>query len=181
MNGLMNGKTCLITGATSGIDEVAAHELDAQGAIIVVNGRNEEKCITTVDNIKRKTGNTKVNYILADLSSQNEVRKLASKFKTQFNELNILINNAGVVIGNRQESVDGIKMTFAVNHISHFLLTNLLLDTIKGSAPARIINVSSAVHSWSSINFEDLNGRKEYTAMNAYAQSKLSNILFTYE
>lgn len=181
MNNNLNKKICLITGATSGIGKVTAQELANQGATVVINGRNLEKCQNTINYIKKITGNTKVDFILADLSSQNEVRKLADQFKNQYNKLDILINNAGVILGDRQDSVDKIEMTFAINHLSYYLLTNLLLNTIKTSAPSRIINVSSAIHSWASINFEDIESKKGYNGMNAYSQSKLANILFTYE
>lgn len=177
----LNNKICLITGATSGIGKVSARELANSGLTVIINGRNLEKCKKTVQEIKRITGNNKVAYILADLSSQKEVRNLVHQFKSQYNRLDILINNAGVILGNHQYSVDKIEMTFAINHLSHFLLTDLLLGIIKTSEPSRIINVSSAVHNWASINFEDIDNKKQYNGMNVYSQSKLANILFTYE
>jgi NAD(P)-dependent dehydrogenase (short-subunit alcohol dehydrogenase family) len=112
---------------------------------------------------------------------QKEIRKLADDFKSKFKRLDILVNNAGAVFNKRFETVDGLEMTFALNHLSYFLLTNLLLDTIKASVPSRIINVSSDAHKGAKINFDDLQGKTKYGTMRAYGQSKLANILFTYE
>ena len=170
----------MVTGATSGIGEVTAEALAKLDAIVIVVGRNLEKSISTVNRIRAKTGNSEVEYILADFAKQGEVRKLAETFIGNYNYLHVLVNNAGAVFGKRMET-DGIEMTFAVNHLAPFLLTNLLLDTIKRSVPARIINVSSLLHSRANMNFEDLNATRGYDLMNAYGQSKLANILFTYE
>ena len=177
----MKNKICLVTGATSGIGQVTARVLAQQGATVIIVGRNKEKCIQTTNNIREITKNSSVEYILSDLSIQNDVRKLAEQFLSKYNKLDVLINNAGVSIQKRQETVDGIEVTFAINHLSHFLLTNLLLNVIKASEPARIINVSSALHTRSSLNFDDLEGKKKYSSMDAYSKSKLANILFTYE
>jgi len=176
----MKGRICMVTGATSGIGEVTAEALAKLGAKVIAVGRNPEKSISTVDRIKAKTGNSDVEYMLADFSILGEVRKLAETFTSKYNHLHVLVNNAGAVFEKRIET-DGVEMTFAVNHLAPYLLTNLLLDTIKNSAPARIINVSSLLHSRAEMNFEDLQASKAYDLMNAYGQSKLANILFTYE
>jgi NAD(P)-dependent dehydrogenase (short-subunit alcohol dehydrogenase family) len=148
---------------------------------VIVVARNVNRCENTVDEIIQTTGNHAVEYMLADLSSQNEIHDLAEAYQNKYDHLDVLVNNAGGFFMSRQESADGIEMTFALNHLNYFLLTNLLLDTIKASAPARIVNVSSAAHQNASINFDDLQGKKKYSGWQAYGQSKLANILFTYE
>lgn len=177
----MNNKICIVTGATSGIGQVTARVLAEKGATVIIVGRNKEKCVQTVDNIRNLTNNSKVEFILADLSILNDVKSLAKQFLKKYDRLDVLVNNAGVSIQKRQETIDGIEATFAINHLSHFLLTNLLLDVIKSSAPARIINVSSALHTRTPLNFDDLEGKIKYGGMNAYGKSKLANVLFTYE
>lgn len=129
-NNLMKNKICLVTGATSGIGQVTARVLAEQGATVIIVGRNKEKCIQTTDNIRELTNSPSVEFIVSDLSIQKDVRKLAEQFKEKHDKLDVLINNAGVSIQKRQETVDGIEATFAINHLSHFLLTNLLLDNV---------------------------------------------------
>src|SRR5437763_582258 len=124
-------KICMVTGATGGIGEVTARELARQGAGVIVVGRNREKSETTVAQIKQQTGNSNVEYLLADLSIQKEIHQLAEQFKQKYQRLDVLMNNAGALFMKYQESADGIEMTFALNHLSYFLLTNLLLDTLK--------------------------------------------------
>lgn len=177
----MNGKICMVTGATSGIGEVTARALAQRGATVIVVGRNPEKSATIVNQLKQRTGNPAVEFMLADLSSQKEIRQLVQQFKGQYQRLDVLVNNAGAWITRRQESVDGIEMTFALNHLGYFLLTNLLLDTLKASAPARIINVSSYGHKHAHMNFDDLQAKQRYNGLQVYRQSKLANVLFTYE
>jgi retinol dehydrogenase 12 len=133
----MQGKTCLITGGTNGIGKITALELARMGAVVVIVGRNAQKTAHVVEEIRAASGNNTVDSLLADLSSQQEVRRLANDFKSKYLHLHVLLNNAGAVFMQRQLSVDGIEMTFALNHLAYFLLTNLLLDTIKASAPAR--------------------------------------------
>ncbi len=171
----------MVTGATSGMGEVTAHALAQRGATVIVVGRNPEKSAAIVNQIKQQTGNPAVEFLLADLSAQAEVRQLAAQFRRQHQHLHVLVNNAGALFLRRQESVDGIEMTFALNHLGYFLLTNLLLDTLKRSAPARIINVSSAGHKRAHLNFDDLQGKQSYNGLQAYRQSKLANVLFTNE
>jgi NAD(P)-dependent dehydrogenase (short-subunit alcohol dehydrogenase family) len=179
---IMAGKTILITGGTSGIGEVAALELARQGARIVIVGRSREKAEATVAMIQKESGNQAVEYLLADLSSQADIRRLAEEVKEQCPRLDVLVNNAGAMIAPRRESADGIEMTFALNHLGYFLLTNLLLDTLKASAPSRVVNVASDAHRMvSGINFDDIEGKKSYKPFRAYSQSKLANILFTRE
>lgn len=176
-----NGKVMMVTGATSGIGKETARVLASEGTTVVVLGRNLKKTIATVEEIQRGTDNPRVDYLLADLSSQAEIRRLVEEFKQSYDRLDVLVNNAGEFNLWRHESVDGIEMTFAVNHLGYFLLTNLLLDVIKESAPARIINVASGSHWGTSMDFDDLEGERRYRGGHAYGQSKLANVLFTYE
>jgi NAD(P)-dependent dehydrogenase (short-subunit alcohol dehydrogenase family) len=176
----MNGKICLVTGGTNGIGKATAQALAQMGAMVVIVGRNARKTSQVVDEIRSASGNKNVDSLLADLSSQQEVRRLANEFKSRYSHLQVLLNNAGGFFMKRQLSVDGIEMTFALNHLASFLLTNLLLDTIKASAPARIINVSSGAHTSGRIEFDNLQGEQKYTPR-AYDNSKLANILFTME
>ncbi|MCP8322623.1 MAG: SDR family oxidoreductase [Candidatus Methylarchaceae archaeon HK02M2] len=177
----MANRVCMVTGATSGLGKVTAKALAAKGATVIVLGRNSEKAVTTVRKIIDQTGNSNVEFILADLSIQSDIYNLAEQFMSQYQKLDVLVNNAGAFYYKRQETVDGIEMTFAVNYLSHFLLTNLLIDTLKASAPSRIINVSSGIHKRANINFEDLQSRQKYSGAGAYGQAKLAQILFTYE
>jgi NAD(P)-dependent dehydrogenase (short-subunit alcohol dehydrogenase family) len=171
----------MVTGATGGIGEITATALARNGATVVVVGRSREKAIATVEKIKKATGNQKVEYMLADLSSQKDVRHLAEEFKAKYDRLHVLVNNAGALYTKREESVDGIELTFALNHLGYFLLTNLLLDTIKASAPARIVNVSSSMHRRGTMDWQDLEGKKKFSGWAIYGRSKLANILFTRE
>ena len=177
----MNGKTCLVTGGTNGIGKATAQALAQMGATVVMVGRNAPKTAQLVEEIRAASGNKNVDSLLADLSSQQEVRRLADEFKSKYRHLHVLLNNAGGTFTTRQLSVDGIEMTFALNHLAYFLLTNLLLDTIKASAPARIINVSSNAHSGGKIDFDNLEGERSYSSFGPYGNSKLANILFTTE
>ncbi len=177
----MLGKICLITGATNGIGKATAQALARMGATVVLVGRNELKTSQVVEEIRTASGNMNVDSLLADLSSQKEVRRLADEFQSRYAHLHVLLNNAGGTFTTRQLSVDGIEMTLALNHLAYFLLTNLLLDTIKASTPARIINVSSDAHSGGKIDFENLQGERSYSSFGPYGNSKLANILFTTE
>ena len=182
MDNTMAGRICLVTGATQGIGLVTAQALAQQGATIIVVSRNPARCAATANDIQRQTGNSTVDFIAADLSIQREIRQAAEVFKSRYQHLHVLVNNAGATFGKRQESADGLEMNFALNHAAYFLLTNLLLDTLKASTPARILNVSSEVHGWcKGIDFDDLQSRRRYSEMQAYARSKLANVLFTYE
>jgi NAD(P)-dependent dehydrogenase (short-subunit alcohol dehydrogenase family) len=180
-DGPMKGKTCLVTGATSGIGEIAARELARLGARVIVVGRSPERCAATLERIRGETGATEVESIVANLSSQAEVRRLADRVRERCKRLDVLLNNAGGMFLERRESPDGIELTLALNHLSYFLLTNQLLPLLKASAPARIVNVASDAHKTGPIDFDDLQGRRRYRGWPAYQQSKLANILFTYE
>jgi NAD(P)-dependent dehydrogenase (short-subunit alcohol dehydrogenase family) len=177
----MAGKVCLVTGATSGIGRVVATALAAQGAEVIVAGRHQPKADETVSWIKSETGNHAVRYLLADFSDLGQVRDLASAVKERSSRLDVLVNNAGTFFNTRHETPYGVEMTFLVNHLAPFLLTNLLLKTLQKSAPARIVNVSSAAHQYDTMNFDDLGFKRGYVGMKAYARSKLANVLFTYE
>jgi NAD(P)-dependent dehydrogenase (short-subunit alcohol dehydrogenase family) len=178
----MEGKVCLVTGANAGIGLVTARELARRGARLIGVGRSSERCAQAARQIREQTGATSVDYLIADLSSQAEVRRIASEVKSLTDRLHVLVNNAGGVFRKRQETVDGLELTFALDHLAYFLLTNLLLDLIKASSPARIVNVASAAHHGASINFDDLQKTKgRYSGWRAYQQAKLANILFTRE
>ncbi len=177
----MNDRVCLVTGASSGIGAETAKQLALLGATMVIVGRNAEKCAGAVAWIKTQSNNTAIDFLLADLSSQKEIRALAQQFKDKYARLDVLVNNAGGYWRARQESVDGIEMTFAVNHLSYFMLTNLLLDTLIASAPARIVNVSSNMHQQGALDFDDLQSMRHYSGWTAYNNSKLMNVVFTYE
>ena len=177
----MSGKICLVTGGTSGIGEVTARELARMGADVVITARSQEKLSRSIMRIRSGCGSDNVSGLVADLSSQREVRSLAGEYISRFNRLDVLVNNAGAIYFRRTMSVDGIEMNFAGNHLASFLLTNLLLDTMISSSPSRIINVSSSSHIGQVIDFDDLECQNNYQIMQAYGKSKLANILFTYE
>ena len=175
----LKGKICVITGATSGVGKETAKALAKMGATVVLPVRNSMKGDTLKDEILAETPDAKLDLMHCDLASFESIRQFAKEFKAKYNELHILINNAGIWEYKRNLSEDGIEMNFAVNHLAPFLLTHLLLETIKKSAPARIINVSSNAHKYSKMNFPDLEFEKKYSSIKSYSQSKLANILFT--
>jgi NAD(P)-dependent dehydrogenase (short-subunit alcohol dehydrogenase family) len=179
--GQLQGKTCMITGASSGLGRVTALELARMGASLVLVCRDRTRGENVVAEIRERTGNAAVDLMLADLSVQRSIRTLAADFLARGKPLHILVNNAGVFNLKRELTADGIETVFALNHLSYFMLTLLLLDRIKQSAPARIVNVASHAHRWGSINFDDLGGARSYRSSRMYGQSKLANILFTYE
>ncbi|MGB1289178.1 MAG: SDR family oxidoreductase [Aggregatilineales bacterium] len=163
----------------------SALELAKMGATIIVISRNETKCQNTVDRIKRETGNENVDYFAADLSLMSEIRNLVEVFKAKYSELHVLLNNAGGIFSEQQLTDEGYEMTFALNHLNYFLLTHLLLDTIKVTAAtageARIVNVSSGAHNFvrDGIRFDDLQRSKDYGNFRVYSETKLMNIMFT--
>lgn len=178
----MRGRVCLVTGATSGIGLVTARALAAQGATVVMTARDATRGEETVQRFRQETGNPRVNFLLADLSSQQQVRRLAELFQASYPALHVLVNNAGGIFMRRMRTVDGFEMTFGLNHLAPFLLTNLLLEQLKASAPARVITVSSMAHQGARIHFDDLMySHTPYRAMGAYGQSKLANAMFAYE
>jgi NAD(P)-dependent dehydrogenase (short-subunit alcohol dehydrogenase family) len=178
----LQGRICLITGGTNGIGKSAALALARMGGRVVIVGRDPVKTAQTVAELRSASNNPNVESLQADLSSLTQVRQLALDFRQRYDQLHVLINNAGALIPKRQITVDGYEMTFALNHLAYFLLTNLLLDTLKASAPARIINVSSDLHRAVRLNLDDLqNDSQTYAPMRIYGQSKLANVLFTTE
>jgi retinol dehydrogenase 14 len=180
-NGGMEGEVVLITGGTSGIGRATATALAAMGAEVVVTGRSRERGEAAVEEIRDTSGNERVSLILADLAVQAEVRGLAEEFRERYDRLDVLVNNAGLVQSWRAETQDGIELTLAVNHLAPFLLTNLLLDLLRESAPSRIVTVSSEARRGARIDFEDLQSERRYRAFKVYGMTKLANILFTYE
>lgn len=179
----LSGRVCMITGATNGIGKAAALALARFGASLVLVGRDRRRGEDTVAEIVRKTGNREVELMLADLSSQQQVRRLAGDFLASGRPLHILFNNAGVILMKREETADGIERTFAVDHLAYFLLTHLLLDRLMASAPARIVSTASDAYGYAGgrLDFEDLESRKRYSPMKVYGKAKLANILFTRE
>jgi retinol dehydrogenase 12 len=177
----VKGKICIVTGATAGIGEVTARELARLGATVVVVSRTPQRCMDTVARIRQETGSSSVDFLTADLSSQTAIRKLADEFKSRYPRLDVLVNNAGGFFMRRETSPDGLEMTWALDHLSYFLLTNLLLELLTASAPARIVNVSSDAHRGGHINFDDLQSQRSFAGFRAYSQAKLANIMFTYE
>ncbi len=171
----------MITGANSGLGRAAATDLAKMGASIVMVCRNEQKGREAQSKIKEESGNNLVDLLIADLSSLVSIRKLAVEFQQKYSKLDVLVNNAGLFNLRRHLSEDGFEMTFAVNYLAPFLLTNLLLEKLKASAPSRVVNVSSVAHYSGHINFDDLQGENGYSGFRAYSQSKLALILFTRE
>jgi len=177
----MNGKTVLITGASAGVGLHSALGLAKSDAEVVMVGRDEGRTAQAVALVKSQTGNQSVSYLLADLSSFKDVRKLAQEFKYKYKKLDVLLNNAGAIFLTRKVSVDGYEMSLALNHLNYFLLTNLLLDMVKAGPAGRIVSVSSRAHYGSHVNFDDLQSQHGYNGMRVYGMSKLMNVLFTYE
>lgn len=177
----MEGRVVLVTGGTSGIGRAAATTLAAMRAEVVVTGRNRERGESAVEEIRREAGSDRVTLMLADLAVQSEVRQLAERFKGDYGRLDVLVNNAGIILNERTETPDGLEATFAINHLAPFLLTNLLLDLLKESAPSRVITVSSEARRGAEIDFDDLQSERRYRGFPVYGMTKLANILFTYE
>jgi len=177
----MNGKICLVTGATDGIGKVSARVLAELGAKVIIVGRNPEKSAIVLAELRSISGNENIDLLMADLAVMQEVRDLAEQVISRYDRIDVLLNNAGGYFTKHEITSDGLEMTFALNHMSYFLLTNKLMELLKYSAPARIVNVSSNAHYGVDMEFENLNGEQEYKAWKAYQKSKLANVLFTYE
>lgn len=175
----LDNKTVIITGANTGIGKHAATDLAKRGARIIMACRDMEKANAALKEVIEASGNQNVVTCRLDLADTKSIREFAEKINTEEKQVNILINNAGVMVCPYGKTADGFEMQIGVNHMGHFLLTYLLLDLIKSSAPARIITVSSMAHKWGAINLEDINSEKSYDKRKAYSQSKLANILFT--
>jgi len=177
----MDGKVVLITGATQGIGRESAVQLAQKGATVVIVGRDKERGLAALAEIRKRSGSDKVELLLADLCSFDDIRRLARDFNARHQRLHVLVNNAGAVHQTRKLGRDGIEMTFAVNHLAYFLLTHELLDVLKASAPARIVNVASEAHRGMKLDFADLESERRYIPFVAYGRSKLANLMFTYE
>ncbi|KAI7792714.1 putative retinol dehydrogenase 12-like [Triplophysa rosa] len=175
----LDGKTVIITGANTGIGKFTAIDLAKRGARIIMACRDMEKSNGALKEVVESSGNQNVFASRLDLADTKSIREFAEKVNTEEKQVNILINNAGVMVCPYGKTADGFEMQIGVNHMGHFLLTHLLLDLIKRSMPARIINVSSMAHQWGTIDLEDINSEKSYDKKKAYSQSKLANILFT--
>ena len=173
------GAKILVTGATDGLGKRVALELAAKGATVLLHGRNRERLEAALEELRRETGSEKVRSYLADLSSLGAVRGLAEQVLSGEARLDVLVNNAGVIVPERQESEDGYELTFAVNYLAHFLLTGLLLPLLRESAPARIVNVASAGQS--PVDFGNVMLERGYDGMKAYTRSKLAQVMFTFE
>jgi NAD(P)-dependent dehydrogenase (short-subunit alcohol dehydrogenase family) len=176
----MTGRVCVVTGATRGIGRATVEGLAVRGASVVLIARRSEDGMKVSREIARAGGATP-DIVSADLSSQASIQHAAAELKQRHPRLHVLINNAGIITRDRELTVDGIEKQFAVNHLAYFLLSNLLLDQLLAGAPSRIINVSSGAHAGATLDFDDLQGERGYNASKAYGQSKLANILFTYE
>jgi len=177
----MQNKNILITGATAGIGLETAKSLAKKGGNIYIVARTISKAKLAVEEIKKCSGNERIGFFVADLSSQKEIRKLAEEVKAKLNTLDVLINNAGATFQHFRLSEDNIEMSFATNHLSYFLLTNLLLDLIKKSENGRIVIVASDSHYRGTLDFDDLNMTTNFNGLKAYERSKLCNVLFTLE
>lgn len=177
----MAGRVCLVTGATSGIGKATATGLAHLGADLVLVARDPARGAATMAEIRTVTGNPRIELLQADLSSQAAIRHAAEDYRRGHDRLHVLVNNAGGQWATRHTTADGLELTFAVNHLAYFLLTNLLLDLLRAGAPARIVNVTSSAQAFGDIHFDDLQFERRYRGQAAYNQSKLANVLFTYE
>jgi NAD(P)-dependent dehydrogenase (short-subunit alcohol dehydrogenase family) len=177
----MAGKMVLVTGGTGGIGRATAEGLAALRARVGITGRDEARTRTAAEEIAAASGNPNVDAFAADMSAQAQVRRLATEVLDAYSRLDVLVNNVGGFWGSRHVTADGLEHTFAVNHLASFLLTDLLLDRLKASAPARIVTVSSGAQAMGKLDFDDLQGERKYSGQAAYNQSKLANVMFTYE
>jgi len=177
----MTGKTVLITGATGGIGRATAEGLAGLGSRVAITGRDLARTKAAAAEIAAATGNPLIDAYAGDLSSQADVRRLADEVMQAYPRLDVLVNNVGGFWARRHPTADGLEHTFALNHLAPFLLTNLLLDRLIASAPARVVTLSSGAQSMGRIDFDDLQGERGYSGQKAYNQSKLANVMFTYE
>jgi retinol dehydrogenase 14 len=177
----MTGKTVLVTGGTFGIGKATAIGLGALGARVAITGRDRGRAEAAAVEIQTASGNPAVDVFAADMSVQFEVRRLAAEVLEAYPKLDVLVNNVGGFWAHRHVTADRLEHTFALNHLAPFLLTNLLADRLKTSAPARIVTVSSGAQAMGRISFDDLQSERGYAGQRAYNQSKLANVMFTYE
>jgi len=181
VTGPMTGRTVLVTGGTGGIGKATAAGLAGLGAAVVIVGRDHQRGEAAAAEIRRQTGNPSVDLLVADVSMQAEVRGLAERALERYARLDVLVNNVGGYWATHRTTADGLEYTLAVNHLAPFLLTNLLLERLVRSAPARVVTVSSGAQSMGRIDFDDLQAERAYSGGRAYSQSKLANVMFTYE
>ena len=181
MSTTMKGRVCLVTGASSGIGRTAALELASKGATVVMVSQDRDRGEAARLDLAAQSNSDSIDLMLADLSSQSAIKHLADRFRGKYDGLHVLLNNAGRLLSRRTTTEDGLETTFAVNHLGYFLLTLSLIDILKASAPSRIVNVSSSAHRFGTMKFDELQLEKGYGGYKAYSQSKLANILFTYE
>jgi retinol dehydrogenase 14 len=179
--GPMAGKNALVTGGTGGIGKATAIGLSALGARVGITGRNLDRAEAAAADITRQTGNPLVDVFVADMSAQADVRRLAADVLDRYPRIDVLVNNVGGFWAHRHVTADGLEHTFALNHLAPFLLTNLLLERLKASAPARVVTVSSGAQAKGRLDFDDLQSARSYSGQRAYSQSKLANVMFTYE
>ena len=177
----MHDKICLITGANAGIGQQTALELAQMGATVVIVARDPARGETARAAITTATGNPRVDLLQADFASPPSIRAMATAFAARYDRLDVLVNNAGVYLTGREETADGLERTFAVNHLGYFMTTLLLWPSLLAAPSARVINLSSDAHRQAKLNFDDLQNERKYAGFRAYAQSKLANVLFTYE
>jgi retinol dehydrogenase 12 len=181
----MQGRVCIVTGATNGIGEITALELARMGATVVVIGRNEDRAKATIQKIKSAVTNADVSYLIADLSLMRDVKRVADEFRAKFDRLDVLVNNAGMIFDTRMVTAEGLEMTFALNHMSYFYLTHLLMDMLKASGTptkkSRVVSVSSDAHQIGKLDFNDIQLENSYSSFKSYGRSKMMNILFTNE
>ncbi|MEV1131149.1 SDR family oxidoreductase [Agromyces sp. NPDC049794] len=177
----MAGRSVLVTGGTGGIGKATATGLARLGARVGIVGRDASRAAAAADDIRSASGNPAVDVFVADMSSQDEVRRLAAEVLAAYPRLDVLVNNVGGFWAHRHTTADGLEHTFALNHLAPFLLTNLLRERLEASAPSRVVTVSSGAQSMGRIDFDDLQGERTYSGQRAYNQSKLANVMFTYE
>lgn len=175
----MTTNTYLITGASDGIGKAIAMRLAPTGSIVIMHGRNSAKLQEAAEEVRRSSANPQIHTVLANFASLRQVASLADHIRDNFGWLNVLINNAGHLTDHWQASHDGYELTFAVNHLAPFLLTNRLLDTLKSNAPARVVTVASTAMGGGRLDFSDLELRHRFDGWQAYANSKLANVLFS--
>src|SRR4030081_1040766 len=180
-SGAMRGKVVMVTGANAGMGREISLGIARMGASLVMVSRDRERGQAAAADVRRQTGNDDVELLVADLSSQTSIRNLVKEFGARHDRLNVLINNAGVSLPKRQETADGIETVFATNHLAPFLLTNLLLPVLTAGAPARIVTVSLGAHAMGKSDVDDLQSARSNSEIRVYNQSKLANIVFTYE
>jgi retinol dehydrogenase-14 len=180
-DGTLQGKVVMVTGANAGMGKEIALSLAGKGATLVMVSRNAERGEAARADVQQKTGNQAVELVVADISSLPSVRELAQQFQARHAQLHVLVNNAGVTLPKRLETADGLETAMATNHFGPFLLTNLLIPALKAGAPSRVVTVSSAAHAMGKMDFDDLQSSRSYSEIRVYNQSKLANVLFTYE